>query len=80
MTTYTSKTFWRGVAERAIKTFAQSLIAVLLAGTVLWEQDWLTALGVAGTATLLSVLTSLADPTRADTSIATGAATSTDAG
>ena len=75
MTTYTSKTFWLGVAERAIKTFAQSLIAVLLAGTVLWEQDWLAALGVAGTATLLSVLTSLADPSRADTSIATGAAT-----
>ena len=72
MSTYTSKTFWLGAAERAIKTFAQSLLAVLLAGTVVWGQDWAQALGVAGTATLLSILTSIADPTRADTAIATG--------
>ena len=67
-----SRTWLYGTLERAIKTFAQSLIAVLLAGTVLWEQDWVSALGVAGTATLLSVLTSIADPGRADTAIATG--------
>ena len=72
MSTYTSKTFWLGTAERAIKTFAQSLLAVLLAGTVVWGQDWAQSLGVAGTATLLSILTSIADPTRADTAIATG--------
>ena len=72
MSTYTSKTFWLGAAERAIKTFAQSLLAVLLAGTVVWGQDWAQALGVGATAALLSILTSIADPSRADTAIATG--------
>ena len=72
MSYFTSKTFWLGTAERAIKTFAQSLLAVLLAGTVVWGQDWAQAFGVAATAALLSILTSIADPGRADTAIATG--------
>ena len=72
MSYFTSKTFWLGAAERAIKTFAQSLLAVLLAGTVVWGQDWAQAIGLAGTAALLSLLTSIADPGRADTAVATG--------
>lgn len=53
--------FWRGAAERAVKTFAQALIAVLGAdGFGLLNAPWLTALSTAGMAALLSVLTSVA--------------------
>lgn len=54
-------TFWRSAAERAIKTLAQSLIAILAVGqTNILTVDWTQALAVAATATLLSVLTSIA--------------------
>jgi len=52
--------FWRFTTERAVKSFAQSLLAVLsVAGLGLFEVDWTAALSTAGMATLLSVLTSL---------------------
>ena len=52
--------FWKAAAERAIKTFAQSLVALFIAGvTILWS-DWVQALAVSGTAALVSVLTSIA--------------------
>lgn len=54
------KEFWIDVTERAIKTFAQALVAVLVVGVPLWEIDWLNALGIALTATILSVLSSVA--------------------
>lgn len=54
------KTFFKDLAERAIKTFAQSLVAVLLAGgTGLLDVDWVNALSVAGLALVVSVFTSL---------------------
>lgn len=53
--------FWKAAAERAAKTFAQSLLALLSAGQVgLLTADWVTALSTAGMATVLSVLASLA--------------------
>ena len=70
---YTRTSFWRGTAERAVKTCAQALLAVLTTGTVIWGLDWVQALGIAATATAISVLTSIADPGRADTAVATGA-------
>ena len=52
--------FWRFTSERAIKSFAQSLLAVLSVGGLgLLEVNWITALSTAGMATLLSVLTSI---------------------
>jgi holin len=72
---YTKKTFWAGLGERAVKTAAQTLAASLTLGTVLWGVDWAQAIGVTATATLLSVLTSLADPRAADTAVATGTGT-----
>lgn len=57
--------FWKGLAERAIKTFAQSFIAALgvlgvIGGTSgLTEVPWLDALSIAGLATLFSVVTSI---------------------
>lgn len=70
---YKKKTFWAGLGERAIKTAAQTLAASLTLGTVLWGVDWVQVIGVTATATLLSVLTSLADPQAADTATTTGA-------
>jgi len=53
--------FWKLAAERAVKVFAESLAAVLVAsGAGLLTADWRTALSTAGMATFVSVLTSLA--------------------
>ena len=52
--------FWKATAERAVKTFAQTLMALLGAGQAgLMDADWAVALSTAGMATLLSVLSSV---------------------
>lgn len=71
---YARKSFWSGVAERATKTAAQTALAVVTTGTVVWGLDWAQAAGLAATAVAVSVLTSLADPDRTDTSVATAEA------
>jgi uncharacterized transporter YbjL len=72
MSIYTSRTYWMGLAERAIKTAAQTLLSVLTVGATIWSMDWEQALGIAAGAVVLSILTSIADPQRADTAVATG--------
>lgn len=65
-----SSAFWRGAFERALKTFCQSLLAVLgVGGLGVLDVDWLGALSVAAVATLASLLTSIgnADFTAGDT-------------
>jgi hypothetical protein len=55
-----SKEFWLDALERAVKTFAQALLAVfLVSGVTVLNADWGSALSVAGTAVLVSFLTSL---------------------
>lgn len=63
-----TKKFWKGAAERGVKTFAQTWVAVVTIGIgseavgvggVLTGDLALTGLAVAGTATLLSVATSI---------------------
>lgn len=55
-----TKEFWRAVAERAIKTFAQTIATVLTAaGVGLLAADWVGVFSAAGMALLLSVLTSV---------------------
>lgn len=55
-----SKDFWMGAGERAMKTFAQALAAVIGAGAVgLMDVDWPQALSVAALAAALSLLTSI---------------------
>ena len=55
-----TKTFLKDTAERAVKTFAQSMAAVLTAGvTGVLDVDWINALSVSLLATLVSVLTSV---------------------
>jgi Putative lactococcus lactis phage r1t holin len=52
--------FWTATAERAVKTFAQSLLALLSAMQLgILDVDWVTTLSTAGMASLLSVLTSV---------------------
>ena len=53
--------FLKATAERAVKTFAQSLAALLVAdGTDLLTTDWGDRLSVAGMAAVVSILTSVA--------------------
>lgn len=52
--------FWKGAAERAIKTFCQALVAIIgINGLTLLTVPWGSALATAGLAALLSVLTSV---------------------
>ena len=52
--------FWKGAAERAIKTVAQTLAAVFVIGTTnLLTVDWKTNLAIAGAAGIASLLTSI---------------------
>ena len=53
--------FWRAAGERAIKTFAQTSMALIGVGMVgIHTVDWPMYLSVGATAALLSLLTSLA--------------------
>jgi len=55
-----TKAFLLAIIERAVKTFAQSAAALLVAaGTGLLAVDWLQILSVAGLAAVVSVLTSV---------------------
>lgn len=56
-----TRSFWLDTAERLVKTFSQALAAIfMVSGVTILNADWATALATAGTATLLSLLTSLA--------------------
>lgn len=57
----TSKIFWADAAERALKTAAQTAIALLTAnGVNMINYDWPGFASTVGLATLVSVLTSIA--------------------
>jgi len=45
---------------RAVRTFAQAMVAYIGVGAAFSEVDWLKALSVSGVAFVLSILTSLA--------------------
>lgn len=57
-----SKAFWKGAAERAVKTFAQAAAAFVTADvTGLVDLDFGGLASVAGLAALVSVFTSVAN-------------------
>jgi glyoxylate carboligase len=59
-----SRTFWIAVAERSIKTVAQTSAALLVGnGVGLLNADWISVLSVAGMAGVVSVLTSIGSAT-----------------
>lgn len=62
MSTLSSKVFWLDSGERALKTVAQTLVALLTADGVfdLFSVNWKQMLSVAGLAGLVSLLTSVA--------------------
>lgn len=45
---------------RALKTFCQTLASMITVGQLISDIDWLTALSVSATASILSILTSVA--------------------
>jgi hypothetical protein len=58
----------KDAAERAIKTFAQAVLGALtLGGVDVLHLDWGDTLSLAGTATAISVLTSIVSVARGDT-------------
>ena len=59
MSTYW-KNFWKAAGIRALRTFAQSLLATVPVGIAITQVGWPEALGIAATAAVLSILTSLA--------------------
>ncbi len=63
MNTLLTQQFWADAAERAIKTFVQTLAATLFVGGVhtgVEHLPWLAALSVSASATVFSLLTSVA--------------------
>ena len=59
--------FWKDALERALKTFAQTLIALLgVGGFGIIDAPWFSSLSVAGLAALLSALSSVASATVGD--------------
>lgn len=67
---YATATFWEGLAERAISTFSQSLVGAFGVGTSIFGLDWKGALGIAGAATIASVLKSFSLPEETDRAVA----------
>ena len=74
-----TKAFALATLERAVKTFAQSLIGALAVASGLTDAPWSAALSAAGLATLVSVLTSVVSAGVGGTGPSLGAETLTPA-
>lgn len=56
-----TKSFWKSAAIRALRTFCQSLVALIGTDAVsIIDIEWPVVLGISATTALLSILTSIA--------------------
>lgn len=55
-----TKTWWRAAGVRAVKTVAQTAVAMIPAAVTIGAVDWVTVIGTAALAGLVSLLTSVA--------------------
>ncbi|MBE5899503.1 MAG: hypothetical protein E7279_07865 [Lachnospiraceae bacterium] len=60
MSKLTNKSWWLKVAERSIKTFFQTFVAVIGTAFVISDVDWIQVLSASALAAILSVATSIA--------------------
>ena len=60
MSKLSSAKWWKAAGIRAIKTIAQTTVALIPAGVMIQEVNWIMVLGTAALAGVLSLLTSLA--------------------
>lgn len=79
-----NKLFWKDAAERAVKTFAQAILAVIgvAAATPINGFDWQTIVLTGVTAAVISLLTSVvsAAATKGDPSVSPASAVTDDRG
>lgn len=55
-----TKAFWKGAAERGVKTFAQTAVGFFIVGTTgLLDLEWVSLVSVSGAAAIASLLTSI---------------------
>ena len=54
-----SKEWWEAAGIRALKTCAQTAVAMIPAAAMISEVDWVTVIGTAALAGVCSILTSL---------------------
>jgi len=55
-----TKQWWKAAGIRAVKTMAQTALAMIPVAVTVTEVDWVAVIGTAATAAILSLLTSLA--------------------
>ncbi len=55
-----TKQWWKAAGIRAVKTIAQTTVAMLPAAATITAVDWTTVIGTAALAGIVSLLTSLA--------------------
>lgn len=61
MTNLTSSTWWKAAGIRAVKTFAQTAVALIGTGAIgLMDVDWFQVLSASALSALVSILTSIA--------------------
>ena len=55
-----TKKWWKAAGVRALKTFAQAMLATMTVGQTFADVSWYNAVSVAGVAAVISLLTSVA--------------------
>lgn len=54
-----NKKWWKAAGVRALKTFAQTAVALITVGSAVTDVDWIAVLSVSATAAVASMLTSI---------------------